>query len=456
MNIRLFTGRQYQDLKKNIQDPFEMLNRLMLPGHHALVAVEQNGDEDLYLGILIFVRVRDAMMVEWIWVEPVVRDRGIGEELIRAAFTVAHGFGLSKLHAYIPRLYGRESVCPRDVSFAKRYFGEDEREVPGEWSRSLKNLTVSLKSLKRTFEEDKERLKNVVIEPLRQEAGRMNAILQSLEETKAVESLYPLSDKRELIETRISMVVASGDAGKGGSGCAIWQEAGEKDLFLSGFGATDHGLFRKLFLASLLQIMKDYTADTTIHVQLWTEDYADIMRETFGENGGALFLTGDVESFLQRGPEPSYRDADELLLENPTDFLNRYLTEPERENELTSIEEAMKRHEMKTKKRSAVKSLRGLTLSELGEGLDVLLQKDREESPKWFRSIPVAYYDLTTSLCSVDKEDRITGICLTHYEEDEEKLYVVGTIEEKDELLPISLAMAKEKYSSKLSVVLPV
>ena len=457
MDIRLYSGQQYQDLQERIRDPFGMLKRLTVPGHYALAAVETVGAEELTLGVLTFAKTGDSMMVEWIWVEQAVRDKGIAHELMMAAFRVADGFGIPELYAYLPFFYGRESVCRGDVNFARRYFGEGGSPVPGEWQRSVQNLTPVIRELKQLFDarEDKNTLS--AIEPLRNKGAGITKTLSLLEKAEQVETLYPLAaDKKDRLALEVSMVTASEQDPAGG---ILWQEMGD-ELLLCAYGAANPGTFQKLLLASLMQIKKDYTPDTVIRIQLWTDAYTDLIRQVFGENSGALLLKGDVKQILVSGPTSGFEPV-EVLEDNPAEVLNGYFLEAEEQGRAreVSIGEAKRLYQPpQGTKKSQIKTLRGILLTELSEGLNLVLDKEENRDRGWIKNVPVDYFDQTTSLCKKDPSGRILSMCLTHYEEEEERLYVVGCFEEREktELLPISLMMAGESYSPNLTVVLPV
>ena len=494
MKIQTLNKETIDRIKKLglIQDPFGMFTRVHIPGHYVLGALERAGNEALLLGYLIFVKSGQQMMVEWIWVEPTVRNRGVGDALMKAAFRIAGGFDIPVMGAYLPYMYGRSAICPGEASFAGRYFGLGETEIPGQWVLSVRNLQLVSKRVKKLYEEVREKKKNVVITPLREVGAKTNLLLESLEQASFMEMNYALGDKREYLEDTISMV-CSDETGKG-KGAVLWQKTG-KGLYLAAIGAEEEGLLFKLFLASILQIIKDYAANTLVRMELWTFPYAPFLRTLLGWNGGAVVMTGAVPGVLQKGPSPAIPDIG-ALLQNASDavithYLNRAgkaasdafseeamealaagadLSEEAAEEESGTTELTIKEvaklplvKDDKDIEGFVAGKLDEVTLPVLREWIDTLVLQNIADAPPWLRIIPLEYYDGDTSMFYVDKKTGDFGLCLTHYEPESDSLvYVALDGSEKEDgceafrcLLAESLKRAITEYDDSVTVVIP-
>ena len=284
---------------------------------------------------------------------------------------------------------------------------------------------------------------------------------------------YAIGDKREYLEDTISMV-CSDETGKG-KGAVLWQKTG-KGLYLAAIGAEEEGLLFKLFLASILQIIKDYAANTLVRMELWTFPYAPFLRTLLGWNGGAVVMTGAVPGVLEKGPSPAIPDIGALLQNAEDAMITHYLTragkaaseaagEESGTTELT-IKEVAKLPLVKDDKDIegfVAGKLDEVTLPVLREWIDTLVLQNIADAPPWLRIIPLEYYDGDTSMFYVDKKTGDFGLCLTHYEPESDSLvYVALDGSEKEDgceafrcLLAESLKRAITEYDDSVTVVIP-
>ena len=113
------------------------------------------------------------------------------------------------------------------------------------------------------------------------------------------------------------------------------------------------------------------------------------------------------------------------------------------------------------KKDVKVGAIGELTFSQFKEGVELCEEKGHTGFLKSLYELPVEYFDLDVSAYTME-DGRVTGMCLTHFDEQEKELIVELLYPEDSdnarglaELVRYSLIAANEKYPPDLTVVLP-
>ena len=105
-------------------DPFEMLDRKRNSPEYYLGTVLEEEGLDVPTGLMICTVERGTIVIHWLYVEPKYRGMEMGSALLSAAFDVARKGEYKQVCAYLPNLYGRNYVCPKEDEYL-RYHGFD-------------------------------------------------------------------------------------------------------------------------------------------------------------------------------------------------------------------------------------------------------------------------------------------------------------------------------------------
>ena len=113
---------KYLDLFAHL-DPYNMLELCKLPDRVCLGTVQkgENGLKDIPAGLMVCRVIRDALVIEWIYVDGSCRYQCIGAGLMRKAFEEARHRRFDKVYAYVVPAEKRDIVCSGEKEFLHDY-----------------------------------------------------------------------------------------------------------------------------------------------------------------------------------------------------------------------------------------------------------------------------------------------------------------------------------------------
>ena len=90
----------------------------------------EDGSEEgnLLAGLLLGTRKEDGFVILWLYVEPALRRKGMGEALLAEAFLEAEKAGLKQVAAVFPNDYGRELICKTEKEFFELHGFKEEKK----------------------------------------------------------------------------------------------------------------------------------------------------------------------------------------------------------------------------------------------------------------------------------------------------------------------------------------
>ena len=105
-------------------DPYNMLELGRLPDRVCLGSVQrgENGLNDIPAGLMVCRLMKDALVIEWIYVDGSCRYQCIGAGLMRRAFEEAQKRGFEDIYAYIVPTDKRSVICSGEKEFLKDYY----------------------------------------------------------------------------------------------------------------------------------------------------------------------------------------------------------------------------------------------------------------------------------------------------------------------------------------------
>ncbi len=205
-------------------DQLSLLERASFPGYYVLAAYDDESKEagDEAVGCILFSLGKKGIVIQWIYVEPSYRGRGVSDELILAARDAGYENAVTELNAYIPSLYGRKIVCVGEESYIDYAFGDETDSSLGEWSTSFEAL---LKHPLFRVKEQEEGYDLFSFSDLKmREIGKA---IENIREKAGVLSLYDVSGHEDLIEPEISIFsFEKGTQRERPNGCILFQKAG--------------------------------------------------------------------------------------------------------------------------------------------------------------------------------------------------------------------------------------
>ena len=100
-------------------DPFGFLDRKTKDKAVLLGTAAETDGSDIPTGLMICTIRAGALILRWLYVDPVYRGQGMGDALLSAAIDLSEEAGLHYIAAYLTSNYGRKMVCPDEESFLK-------------------------------------------------------------------------------------------------------------------------------------------------------------------------------------------------------------------------------------------------------------------------------------------------------------------------------------------------
>ncbi len=119
-------------------DPFGYLDHMTLPGYFAIGLTENDEEiENRICGLMICYCTSDALVIEWLCIDPDFESDARGEGLLLKAFEIAEALGKPRLCALMSSDADSGKVCSSARSYFTERLFEKEEELPGEWNAML-------------------------------------------------------------------------------------------------------------------------------------------------------------------------------------------------------------------------------------------------------------------------------------------------------------------------------
>ena len=288
-------------------DPFYMMERLEFPGSFALAALEtdETTNTDLPVGLMICSTGKDRLVIEWLFVSPEHRMKGVGEQLVLAALEAAENGSLKTVCAYMNRTDQRERICSGEEQyFMERLFGE-KQALPGEWVTDIRTIAANP-----YFKRKKETNDQICF--LRYLSGaKRSEYITAL--AASVPMLYPVDKNSALLDPDISLFLFQDEKLCGGflaqcvttpvyevSKGRILQTGERQTLYPVLFRAASEKVAGALLLATVGAAQRKYEPDTAVHVILRDSNLAILMEKMAPEaHLESWFLTAQVQDYVE-------------------------------------------------------------------------------------------------------------------------------------------------------------
>lgn len=292
-------------------DPLMMMDRLEFPGSFALIATEQNETPqvDIPVGLMICSQQGRALIIDWLCVASEYRTKGIGEQLLTAAFDTAVHEKCAVVCAYINQVYGRDLICAEEETYLKERFFSKEQMLPGEWLTDLRTLSKQ-PCFNRKFPIPAN------LFPLRKlSATQVRGGIASLSKAKKASMLYPVNGSTDVFDPDLSFLSMDGDNVCGGLlvQCVnrsfpeirknMMIRSTENVLYPALFCAGSGQEAGALLLSSLQAAKEKYSPDTDVHVIVKSNTYANLIARILPNHRiENKLLIADVDDYAQEDP----------------------------------------------------------------------------------------------------------------------------------------------------------
>ncbi|MCR5251290.1 MAG: hypothetical protein K6E50_11850 [Lachnospiraceae bacterium] len=292
-------------------DPWSMLDGLEFPGYFALAAVAEDPQKkrELPVGLMICNVQQDRLLIDWLFVDGLLRGRGIGEKLLCEAFLVADRLGLSVLGAYLNREYWREAVCEGEEIYFREHLFEREEKLWGEWNSDLWILSKQdyfRKKPEGVLQSDRlgELPARQAVEAFQRLAGEKEAAL-----------LCDPNLIRSYLDRDISVMLFSGAELRG----ALLVHALDKTIYPVCFYAAGEKEKADLLHSALQNALEKFGGGAGIRLRLFTKRCRDLLRAVLPEGRveNRLLLANVADFFRERerGPVRTERSIADLVKE---------------------------------------------------------------------------------------------------------------------------------------------
>ena len=125
-------------------DPFGYLDHITLPGYFAIGQIEDDEEiEYLISGLMICVCTEDAIVIEWLCIDPDYESKERGEGFLLKAYEIAVSMDKPKLCALMSADMELGNVCNNSKSFFTERLFEKEEAMIGEWNALLSDVAKS-------------------------------------------------------------------------------------------------------------------------------------------------------------------------------------------------------------------------------------------------------------------------------------------------------------------------
>lgn len=257
-------------------DPLMKMDWLDFPNTFALAATTQQNGSDIPLGLMICSTQAHRLVIDWLCVSAAHRMKGIGEQLLLEAFTIAKNAGFGVVAAYIDEAYGRRQICGnQEQYFKERSFGS-EHPLGGEWIMDLRTLAAQPFFHQKKNHQTTGHIPQVL--PLRRMSVTMirDAVLD-LQARPHTATLYDMDGLADHFDPDLSFFLLDEGVLSGGFLVqCIGRDAvtmTESSLYPVLLHAGTEQNIRALLFASLQAAAAKYDMDTDVHVVLTDRFY---------------------------------------------------------------------------------------------------------------------------------------------------------------------------------------
>ena len=270
----------------------EGVPKLSLPGYYCIGAfLEDAGDDAEPLGIIIYSDTGKELIIEWLFVSPEYRGRGIGEKLLSGIYLLSGEKNYKEIGALLTETPSVSEALPVMEGYLKdRYF---EREVPisGQWHGKLKAAAKS-KALKEKKGKNPAGVTIGTASELTTQQKR--GLLKMLSQKDRVAWMNP--GKGEGEEKSIDDVSILCYKDKEILGAAIFASKGE-DLFLTGFYAEGEDRVSFVLYEALSKAFEKYP-EAVLHIALRDQTYEEKFTALLGPPEKSRMLMAETEMFF--------------------------------------------------------------------------------------------------------------------------------------------------------------
>ena len=310
-------------------DQLGLLERASFPGYTVYACMDES-DGHLFGVIMIYNR-RNAIGIEWLYVEGRYRGQGYADQLLDIAFEMRDAGQAEYIEAYLPQVYARSTVCPDEEEFLAGYFDEISDRVQGEWLSSLEALSLHPMciAMSRLNTDDGYVYKALADLP----ATQASEVLHALAGMEGAVSLYGANEFIYEYDYQTSFIAyEKGDDVNNVVGAVLVQETAES-LYPAFYVGKTRELLAGLWTGFVCTAAKLYPERKRVSVIIRDQDPSDIVRDTlddlfqvnregYGRHLDAkkfrLVVSGDIpgnDLFLWDDPDweiPDFGDSDRV------------------------------------------------------------------------------------------------------------------------------------------------
>ncbi|SCX84378.1 Acetyltransferase (GNAT) family protein [Lachnospiraceae bacterium XBB2008] len=277
MKIVRIRKNRFKDLEH--LDQLGLLERASFPGYTVYACMDES-DGHLFGVIMIYNR-RDAIGIEWLYVEGRYRGRGYADQLLDIAFEMRDAGQAEYIEAYLPQVYARSTVCPDEEEFLEGYFDEISDMVQGEWLSSLAALNLHPVCISKSHltRNDGYIYKALADLP----ATQASEVLHRLAGMKGTVSLYGVNEFIYEYDYQTSFIAfEKGDDGNDPVGAVLVQDTAET-LYPAFYVGETRELLLGLWSGFVSAAAKLYPGRKRVSVIIRDQDPSDIVSESLDD-----------------------------------------------------------------------------------------------------------------------------------------------------------------------------
>ena len=268
-------------------DPNGLLDKISIPGTAAFGASTKGPEGDVPSGLMILSEVYGRFAIEWLYVDPEEKYKGIGEALLLRAFECADRLGYEQLSAIISEGNLKAGEMDAATDYLEDRLFCTQEPFFGEYILSAEDIKSS-PLLK----------KDLSIYPdlcSLEQAG--DAVLQKLMDMSAggkLCCLYPIRGMAKFFDERCSSVLV--DDGEV-YGAFILQNTGDAYVSVLSF-AEDEKSKEILLVRSMNEIARTSGSGAELQIMCPDRTLSDLLEKHFpGNKSQTVLLTADLEEY---------------------------------------------------------------------------------------------------------------------------------------------------------------
>jgi len=119
-------------------DPMMLLARGSFGRNFVLGAVEEEGGNDIPVGLAICSENEDSLYILWLCIASRFRKKGYGSELLDMIVRLSQKRGKKFVGAYFEESFLRKSICLGEKEYFREHGFDREYKLPGEWYSDVK------------------------------------------------------------------------------------------------------------------------------------------------------------------------------------------------------------------------------------------------------------------------------------------------------------------------------